>query len=167
MNWQPYLLRPDTPEEGSPLPDYVKAYVANPNNPLFARAKTLGLTMRHDRQRIPPTRRAHRAAEAARRLGAFEAFHRGVLERYWSHAENLNDWAVLRRVATDAGLDADALVALADSPDVTAHVDAELARRRAVGVDAVPTFLINERYLVSGAQPADAFADAFTRLGLS
>lgn len=145
----------------------MKAYVANPNNPLFVRARQLGLVMRHDRERIPPTRRAHRAAEAARRLGAFEAFHRGVLERYWTHAENLSDWAVLRGVATSAGLEPDRLQALADSAEVTAHVEAELQRGGDVGVHAVPTFLINERYVVSGAQPADAFADAFTRLGLS
>lgn len=145
----------------------MKAYVANPNNPLFTRAKRLGLTMRHDRQLIPSTRRAHRAAEAARRLGAFEAFHRGVLERYWGRAEDIHDWAVLRQVAADAGLEPERVQQLAESPEVVAHVDAELERGRQLGVHAVPTFLVNERFVVSGAQPAQAFADAFERFSLS
>ena len=43
------------------------------------------------------------------------------------------------------------------SGEGTGQLEAELARARDIGVTAVPTFVFEGRYAVSGAQPASTF----------
>lgn len=160
-------MRPETPDEGLPLPARVKAFMANPDNPLTSRAKAMGLAMRFDRELIPSTRRAHQAAEWARTKGAFEAFHRGLLERYWLRGEDLHAWDVLGAAARDAGLDGDELRREVESGKWVAPLDAALREASEAGVHAVPTFLVGNRFVIEGAQDGRVFAHAFERLGFA
>lgn len=145
------------------MPERIRASLGKPDNPLFARAKTLGLTLRI-RDIIPSTRRAHECAEYARAHDKLPAFHRGVLERYWSHGEDIHDWAVLGAVATAVGLDAAQMQTEVDAGHWRATTDAALAGAAQVGVRAVPTFLVADRIALSGAQEAEVFRQAFARL---
>lgn len=77
---------------------------------------------------------------------------------------DLGDAAVLSRLGIDAGLDAETLrVALADTEREN-RVREQMEQAAERGVSGVPFFIFNDRYAVSGAQPADAFADLITRL---
>ncbi len=156
-------MRPDTPPEGSPLPEYVKQFIADPNNPLFERARKLGLPLKHG-ERIPNTRRAHECTEYARAQGTLEPFHRAVLDAYWSRAEDVSQWPVLRAAATQAGLDPDAMQAEVEAGTWTQAVEAGLAAARDLGISAVPTFLVGNRFVLQGAQEARVFRQAFERL---
>ena len=141
--------------------------MANPNNPLASRAKAMGLTMKFDRQIVPSTRRAHQAAEWSRSKGAFEAFHHGLLERYWVRGEDLHDFAVLRAAAVDAGLDGDELQREVESGRFVATMQAGLDAAHELGVHAVPTFIVGDRFVIEGAQDGKVFAHAFEKLGFA
>lgn len=156
-------MRPDTPPEGSPLPDYVKRFIADPNNPLFVRARKLGLPLVH-RERIPSTRRAHECTEYARAHGQLGPFHAAVIAAYWSRGEDLSDWAVLRAAATSAGLDPEAMQAEVEAGKWTEEVEAGVAAARELGIHSVPTFVVGGRYAIQGAQEARVFRQAFERL---
>lgn len=165
IDWRPYLLRADTPEEGSPLPDHVKTFLANPNNPLVTRAKSLGLTMVLDRLIVPSTRRAHQAAAWAKTQGRFEPMHHALLQRYWTRGENIHEWSVLRAAATEVGLDADELQRAVESKAFVPVLQAGLDEAATMGVTAVPTFVVDNQFAVQGAQTGDVFERIFTRLG--
>jgi predicted DsbA family dithiol-disulfide isomerase len=137
--------------------------VNSPDNPLNARAAALGLTLKQ-RDHIPSTRRAHECTEFARSQGKLDAFHHNVLERYWSRGEDLSDWAVLRAAATDAGLDPDVMQAEVAAGKWKPVVQTALDAAAEVGVNAVPTFVIGDRFVVQGAQSAAVFRQAFERL---
>ena len=149
------------------MPDRVKAFMANPNNPLASRALAMGLTMKFDRQLVPSTRRAHQAAEWSRTKGAFEVFHHGLLERYWVKGEDLHDFAVLRAAAIDAGLDGGELQAEVESGKWEPVMQAGLDAARELGVHAVPTFIVGNQFVIEGAQDGAAFAHAFEKLGFA
>jgi predicted DsbA family dithiol-disulfide isomerase len=136
----------------------------DPNNPLKARAAKLGLVM-VDSDVIPSTRRAHEAAEFARARGKLEPIHAALLKRYWSFGEDLYKLETLRGAATDAGLDPNELQEAIESGQYKPVVDQAVAEAQKLGVSAVPTFLIAEKYVVEGAHEAAAFRDAFKRLG--
>ncbi|MEW5740590.1 MAG: DsbA family protein [Myxococcota bacterium] len=163
LDWRPYLLRPDAPETGWPLPEHLKAKVRSKDNPLQARAKALGLAL-VERDHIPNSRRAHECAEFARSHGQLESFHRQVIERYWSRGEDLHEWTVLRGAAVEAGLDADAMQREVEAGRWTDAVQASLDEAAELGIHAVPTFLVGERFAIQGAQSADVFRHAFSRL---
>ena len=163
VDWRPFMLRPGAPEEGTPLPDRIKAFLADPENALFARAKKLGLTLKQ-REITPNSRRAHEATEFARSKGKLQEFHHGVLERYWSYGEDLHDWAVLKAVATKVGLDAEAMQAEVDAGTWKAEMQAGVEAGAELGVNAVPTFIVGGKFAIQGAQEARVFRQAFERL---
>lgn len=140
--------------------------MAKPNNPLVTRAKAMGLTMQFERPLIPSTRRAHQAAEFARSQGRFERFHHSLLERYWARGEDLHDWQVLRAAAADAGLDGEVLQREVEGGAWKKPMEDALAAARELGVNAVPTFIVADRFVIQGAQEGRVFEHAFERLGL-
>lgn len=166
LNWRPYLLRPNAPEDGWALPEHIRARVKSPDNPLTSRARALGLTL-VQRDHIPNSRRAHECTEYARAHGQLGAFHHEVLQRYWSRGEDLHDWGVLRGGATDAGLDADAMQREVEAGQWRAAMQAGLDEAAELGVSAVPTFIVGDRFVIQGAQDADVFRHAFSKLGVT
>jgi len=135
-----------------------------PDNPLKSRAKALGLTL-VEREVIPPTRKAHQCTEYARSKGALGPFHAALIERYWSKGENLNDWATLEGAATQVGLDAAELRREVEAGKWQAAMEEGLEAARELGITAVPTFIVGERFVIQGAQDARVFRQAFERLG--
>lgn len=121
--------------------------------------------MRLDRAVVPSTRRAHQAAEWARTKGAFEPLHHSLLERYWSRGEDLHDFAVLRAAAGDAGLDGAELQREVESGRWAPVMQAGLDAAHELGVHAVPTFIVGNRFVIEGAQDGRVFAHAFEKLG--
>ena len=148
-----------------PLPDYVRERQQDPDNPLKARAKDLGLTM-IDREWLPSTRRAHEAAEFARDRGMLEPMHAALLRRYWSAGEDLYRMETLRGAATDAGLDADELERAIEGGSYTETVERAVREAREMGVRAVPLFLLAGRLAIEGAQEQRVFRAALEQLGL-
>lgn len=163
VEWRPFMLRPDAPEEGWELPERIRASIADPNNPLKLRAQKLGVTINH-RMQVPNSRRAHEATEFARARGKLEDFHHEVLVQYWTHGADIHDWAVLKAVAASVGLDGDAMQREVDAGQWKSAVEAGLAAAQEIGVSAVPTFVIGEKFGVQGAQDAAVFRQAFKRL---
>ena len=164
IDWRPFLLRPETPDEGWPLPEHIRQRIADPNNPLTLRAKSMGLTIIH-REHVPSSRRAHEATEYARSKGKIDAFHHGVLERYWSKQQDLHDWAVLKSAALEAGLDGDEMQRQVDAGQWKATMLEGIEAGTQLGVSAVPTFIVGNTFVIQGAQPGSVFSQAFERLG--
>jgi predicted DsbA family dithiol-disulfide isomerase len=158
----PFELRPDAPESGWQLPDHIRAKLDSPANPVRVRAKQLGLAL-HERVHVPSSRRAHQCAEFARAEGKIDAFHAAVLKSYWTDGEDIHDWTVLEKLANGVGLDGAAMREGVDAGTWRAAFETRVAEAHAIGVDAVPTFVIADRFVVEGAQPAQVFREALVR----
>ena len=111
-------------------------------------------------QRTPNTFAAHQLIDLAQEKAVGNAVVEGLFRAYFLEARDIGDRAVLLEVATGAGL---------KTADVEARwADAEHARRvatteeemRKLGISGVPTFIINRKYGVSGAQPPEAIVQA-------
>jgi predicted DsbA family dithiol-disulfide isomerase len=142
VDWRPFFLRPDTPPEGSPLPDYVKQRQKDPADPLKLRAEREGLKMVR-REIVPSTRRAHEAAEFARAHGKLDPMHAALLRRYWSEGQDLWSLDTLRGAAVEAGLDPDELQRAIEEARFRPAVEEAVREARELGVSAVPTFVFD------------------------
>ena len=140
--------------------------MSQPDNPLKARAKALGLTL-VERDVIPPTRKAHQCTEYARSKGALGPFHAALIERYWAQGENLNDWACLEGAAAQVGLDAAQMRQQVEAGDWQHAMDEGLEAARQLGINAVPTFIVGNKFVIQGAQDAQVFRQAFDKLATS
>ena len=163
VEWRPFFLRPDTPEEGMELPAYVRSRMAGAQERLKQMARAIGLEMVTP-IRIPNTRRAHEATEFAREHGKGEAFHRVVFRQFYGEGKDISRWDVLQAAAKEVGLDSDAMLREVEEGRYRAEVEAQLAEAHALGITGVPTYILNDRYAIVGAQPYEAFHQVMAQL---
>ena len=83
-----------------------------------------------------------------------------LLAAYFVRAENVGDAGVLRAVATAVGLDGDRVDAVLAGQEYADAVRADISRARAYGATGVPFVVVDERFGISGAQPAEVFRSA-------
>jgi predicted DsbA family dithiol-disulfide isomerase len=89
-------------------------------------------------------RLAFKAAEAARRQDAFDAFHMALLRARHEQRADINDVAVVERVAEDSGLDLDRFRKdIADPQIVSALERDHQAAVAEYGVFGTPTFVFD------------------------
>ena len=80
-----------------------------------------------------------------------------LFSAYFSHGRSMADHDVLREAATGAGLDPVQVDAVLSGTRYAEEVQTDLAQARAYGITGVPFFVVDDRYAVSGAQPAEVF----------
>jgi len=164
VEWRPYYLRPDTPPEGMDLPDYIlKARASGADDRLQSMAKMNGMEFKSP-DRIYNTRIAHEATEYARKHNKEHEFHRVVFRKVYADGQDISKWDVLRSAAEEVGLDADDMQSVVDGGKYTAEVAEQVRHAQEIGVTGVPTYVINDRYAIVGAQPIEAFKRALAQI---
>jgi predicted DsbA family dithiol-disulfide isomerase len=86
-----------------------------------------------------------------------------LLAAYFLRAENVADHDLLRRTAQQVGLDTDRVDQVLASDEYADAVEADIREAAALGANGVPFFVIDRKYGVSGAQPADMFVQVLER----
>jgi len=164
VEWRPFYLHWDTPPEGRELSEHIKrARAAGSEERLSQMAESYGMKFVSTR-RIYNTRLAHEATEYAREHGKAGEFHRAVFLKVYTEGEDPSMWDMLRAAAGEAGLDADEMQRDVESGLYTAEVEAQVQQAYRIGVSGVPTYVINNRYAIVGAQPYEVFKDALASI---
>lgn len=164
IEWRPFYLRPDTPEEGMDLPEYVLKARANGSEEYLhqlARAHNLPFV---STKRFYNTRLAHEATEYARLHGNLNEFHKVVFHKVYGEGLDPSSWETLRSAAEEVGLDADDMQQKVESGTYTEEVANQVQWAYQIGVSGVPTYVINDRYAIVGAQPYEVFKNALSQI---
>ncbi len=163
--WHPFQLNPDMPAEGVDKRQYLAARFGGEDQldqihaRLAAMASAAGVEMDPDKpSRIPNTLNAHRLIHWAGLEQRQTPVVAALMRAYWRDGRDIGAAEVLADIAAGTGMDravvARLLASDADRDDIAARdLDA-----RKKGVTAVPTFLIAQHYVVSGAQPPEMWA---------
>jgi predicted DsbA family dithiol-disulfide isomerase len=115
---------------------------------------------------VPNSRKALVLAEFARAKGRFGEIHPRLFEAYWVKGRDIGSDDVLVDVADEAGLDrAEVVHALADPAAALAAIELETREVVGHGVTGVPAWVVDERFLVPGAQPHEVFERVLEGLG--
>lgn len=168
ITFQPFELNPDMPPEGQNLGGHVfQKYGATPEQSaanrerIRARAAEVGFTIASTPEsRIYNTFDAHRLLHWAGLEGRQLPLKHALFEAYFTRGENPSDHDVLVAAAERAGLDPAKARDVLASGRFADHIRSLERQWYEAGVSSVPTVIINEKYLISGGQPADAFERA-------
>lgn len=162
--FRPYQLDPTASETAVPLTQYLeRRFGARKDGMLDGvtrAAEGEGITIAWDRALSANTRTAHRLLQWALRERGSEVQRRLASELFALHftrGGNIADVEQLAAAAASAGLDADQARAYLASADGVPELELEFDRARDLGITSVPTFVIDERYAIQGAQPVSAF----------
>lgn len=168
--FQPFQLDPAAPSTSSPVIDtYARKFGGHDNAlrifaEMTATAATEGLEFRLDLALRVNTFDAHRLAELARVQGCGEAVYERLLAAYFSEGLDVGDHEVLIRLGTESGLDEAATRSWLAGDGGVAEVREGLGTGAALGITAVPTFVIDRRALIPGAQDPDTLVTLLQRL---
>ncbi|MBR7901372.1 DsbA family oxidoreductase [Burkholderia multivorans] len=103
---------------------------------------------------------AHRLVKLAEATGRAHALTERLYRAYFCEHGSLFDHTALADFAVEAGLERAAVEAALRGDAYRDEVEADGARAAQIGGRGVPLFVFGGRYAVSGAQPADVFAQA-------
>lgn len=161
--FRPYQLDPSAPHEATPVIDaYVRKF-GGPDNAfriiddMTAMAAAEGLEFNLDRALRVNTFDAHRLGELGAARGVGAAMHERLLKAYFTDALDVGDLDVLADLAVEVGLDREGVEGWLASDAGVDEVRAGLAEASELGITAVPTFVIDRRFLVPGAQDPETF----------
>jgi len=172
IRFRPFELNPDMPPEGQDMAEHIALkYGATPEQSaasraaIQARAAEVGFQIAsRPGGRIYNTFDAHRLLHWAALEGRQYELKRALFEAYFTRGLSPADPDVLADAAGQAGLDVAEAREILSSGRYAEEVRADEQRWREADIHAVPTLIIDDRYMISGGQPADAFERALRKI---
>jgi len=171
VHWHPFQLDPDAGTTPVPLRE---AYVAKfgsaertaqilSQTQTTARAEGLPMDFEQGQVRVT-TLPAHRLLWLAGREGVQDAVGEALFRAHFVEGRNLADTQTLIAAAAAGGIPAERVSTLLAGDEGLHEIQAQLAQAQALGIQSVPTFVVNDRYAIQGAQPPEAFAQALRQI---
>ena len=145
------------PPEGIARPERYN----NPNSPVQQAAEAAGIVMNRP-ERVPYTRLALEATEAAKQAGAGEAFHEAAYRAYWGDGVDLGVVENLKPIAEEVGLDWPTMHKHIEDRTYKEEVERQYQDALNIGVTGIPAYVIG-RFFFVGAQPYDVFKQVAER----
>jgi predicted DsbA family dithiol-disulfide isomerase len=170
--FRPFELNPQMAAQGEDTTEHLaRKYGSSPEQAatiretIRSRGAELGFVFNLDkRSRIYNTFDAHRLLHWAHLEGCQLALKKALLKAYFTDGEDPSNHEVLLRLTTEVGLDAARAKAVLASDTYAAEVREQEEFYQQQGIHSVPAVIINDRHLISGGQPPEAFEQALRQL---
>ncbi len=166
----PFELNPEMGPEGEAIVDYLgkkygrtPAQIAETQATIRERGADVGFSF-GPRERVYNTFDAHRLLHWARLEGKQVPLKLALLRAYHGEGKDTSDHEVLVEAAQSSGLDGAVARRVLASGDYADEVRAEERKFDAMGIRSVPSIIFNDRYLVTGGQPAEAFQQVIRQI---
>ena len=159
IEWHPFQLNPEMPAEGADRRSYLEAKFGGKAQAvqIYARvtevAAAAGLVFNFEAmERTPNTLNAHRLIYWAGIEGRQSLVVSALFRAYFCEGRDIGDAEVLADLADSAGMDGAVVARLLASDADMADIRARDAHSREMGINSVPTFIVDHRHAVPGAQ---------------
>ena len=173
LHFEPFELNPDLGREGRDVVEYLArkygrspAEIAQTQQTIRDRGAAVGFAF-GPRERTWNTFDAHRLiawAGAEGPPGAQRALKHALLQAYHGDGENPSAPDGLARAAAAAGFDGDAARAVIASDRYADVVRARERHWQQLGIQAVPSVVVDGRHLIQGGQPPEVYAQALRQI---
>lgn len=171
LRWHPFELNPDMPPEGQNLREHIMRKYGSTEvqsrqmrDRLTAMGADLGFAFSFGAEsRIVNTFLAHQLLDWAETQGRQHPLKLALFVAYFTHGHDVSDPEVLADTAGTAGLDPDAARAALASGAHAAPVREKQRFWSSRGIGAVPAMVFAGKYLLTGAQGAETYAQVIGR----
>ncbi|QNK03014.1 DsbA family oxidoreductase [Dyella telluris] len=172
LHFQPFELNPQMAPEGEDIGEHLaRKYGSTPEQmrqnqeAIRERGAAVGFTFNMDkRSRIVNTFDAHRLLHWAALEGSQAELKQALLAAYFTEGRDVSSRDVLVDVASAIGLDATEARRVLDEDRYAQDVRAQEQFYQTQGIRAVPSVIVNDRYLIQGGQPAEVFEQTLRQI---
>ena len=157
VEWLAFEIHPDTPQAGMLLSTmFPQLDTQNMFRHLRDMAASYGITFA-DIVLVSNSRMSLEASEFAKEQGKFDQFHSALFQAYFSQGMDIGNIEVLTQIGHESGLDRDALAQVLQTGKYLPRIENMRKEAARLGVTAAPTFIIEDRDRIVGAQPIEVF----------
>lgn len=171
IRWHPFELNPNMPPEGQNLTEHIQekyGSTAEQSAQNRAQMQSLGTQLGIDFQfsadsRIVNTFAAHQLLDLALSIGQQHPLKLALFEAHFTHGRDVSDPKVLVEIAQEVGLDHHDAEKTLKTGALAASVREKQKFWTERGISGVPSMIFAGKYLVTGAQGAENYAQLLTR----
>lgn len=175
IHWQPFELNPDMPAEGQHLREHLAEKYGSSDEESRANREritqmgaNLGFTFNfRDDQRILNTFAAHQLLHWAAEEGKQTELKLALFSAYFRDGRDVSKADELCAIAAEVGLDGAAAATVLADGRYANIIRATEQQWQEMGIRSVPAVILNQKYLVSGAQPPESYVKALTEIMLA
>jgi predicted DsbA family dithiol-disulfide isomerase len=167
VHWRPFFLDPAIPVEGIDRRTYLvnkfgEERMKTLHKPLEEAGNKDGVPYQFDKiTRTPNTLNAHRLIRWAAQAGKQTEIVEALFLAYWNQGKDIGDINTLSEIAEISGMKRVRKDLTTDNDKL--KILAEVQQAQSMGIQGVPTFIVAQKYGVSGAQSAELLADGIRR----
>ena len=180
IRWHAFELNPDMPAEGEERTAHIARKYGRTieqskdvQGQMRAAAEQAGVSLDYEGPDPAPeammwnTFAAHRLLTWALESEGAEAQTRlklALFEAHFNQRRRIGEREVLLDIAEEAGLDREAAAAALDDEDLARKTRVEERAAMEMNITGVPAMIVEGRYMIPGAQPPEAYANALRRV---
>lgn len=170
IHWRAFQLDPGAPHEPGDLRTaldrkYGPGSFDSMTPRLVGLGREVGIDYRFDRALRVNTADAHRLIAWAGSVGDQGPLVERLFDDYFTQGADLSDAATLAGAAASVGLDQDAATELLASTAFDEQVRADQAEAHERGISGVPAFVIDDEWIIPGAQDTERMVQLLSRVG--
>lgn len=171
LTWRSFQLDPDlkTQPEKDSLQYFMdrKGISLNQAEEMYDHVTQVGknsdIEFKFENQKVANTFRGHLLIKLAQSKNLANEAEEALFIAQFIDGKNVDDEATLIEIGKSLSLNEDEIKAALNSDDFKYAVSKDVSLASQMGINAVPFFVINDKYGVSGAQPADVFQEVLEK----
>lgn len=172
LEWHAFELNPDMPIDGQNLREHLiekygitEAQSEANRERISQMGEAAGFTFNFaDDGIMINSFDCHRLLTWAKQFDKQTELKMALFKAHFTDNQRLNDRRVLLDVVASVGLDTEQAETLLNSEDFGAEVREEQQRMHQLGIQSVPTFIVNGKYAITGGQAPEAFKQALQQI---
>lgn len=172
IEWHPYQLNPDMAAEGMDRREYLELKFGGQDGAIKVygeiakKAEEAGLQIDFAAIKTTPnTMNAHRLIHWSGLEGRQAFVVAALFKAYFVEGRDIGDTGVLCNIASESGMDADMVERLLSTDSDLDDIRARDGHSREMGVRGVPTFIINNESVLTGAQAPETWGQVIVEIG--
>ncbi len=170
VSWRPYELHPEIPEDGFDKELYMKQKFGNSSRSNFTSnikelGESLGFQFNFSKSKtIPNTFKAHRFIWYIKDQELQTKLSEALFYAHFTEGKDIGSTKVLGQIGENLGLDQKEIIKFLDSKEGGKEVaDLEINAMESA-ITSVPTYIINDRFILHGGQESNTFVSFFKRV---
>ncbi len=171
QTWRPFQLNPGMPPDGMDRQEYLISKFGSADaaktvyENIYEEGIKEGINFNFDRIDLTPNSfNSHRLLALAYKQNIQESVLNNLFESYFINGKDIGDPNILLEIAVKHKIDAEEFKNYLSNQENIEPLANEEIQARKMGINSVPTFIINKQIVISGAQTSENFELIFEKL---
>ena len=171
QTWRPFQLNPGMPPDGMDRQEYLISKFGSSDaaktvyENIYEEGVKEGINFNFDLIEVTPNSfNSHRLLALAYNANMQEKVLDDLFESYFLHGKDIGDPNILLQIAIKHNIDAEEFKSyLSDQENIEPLANEEIQAKK-MGINSIPTFIINKQIVINGAQTSENFELIFEKL---